>query len=73
VLDRAVLRPLSHITLNWELTWNHTTKCYEPEDDSFASLLNKTIDELAETEPPADMHAFRTRIPVVFYVQKSCK
>jgi hypothetical protein len=62
VLDRAVLRPLSHITLNWELTWNHTTKCYEPEDDSFASLLNKTIDELAETEPPARYHDNEDRL-----------
>lgn len=38
LLDHMVLRPLSHIKPNWELTWSGNE--YEPEEDSFASLLN---------------------------------
>lgn len=56
VLDRLVLRPLSHITLNWELIWDDETQAYAPEEDSFAAILNKTINDLTSTQPPARYH-----------------
>jgi hypothetical protein len=57
-----VLRPLSHITLNWELTWDHATQQYEPEADSFASILNKTITDLAVIDPPERYHDHEDRL-----------
>lgn len=54
-LDRAVLRPLSHITLNWELTWKHGEKRYEPEEGSFAGDQNALIDCIAEAPRPSSM------------------
>lgn len=55
-VDHEVLRPLSHIRANWELTWNHDSKHYEPEEDSFADLLNQLVDELDGCDPPARYH-----------------
>jgi hypothetical protein len=51
-----ILRPLSHILPNWKLSWSFDDKRYESEDDSFASLLNDTIDELESCVPPARYH-----------------
>jgi len=48
-LDHEVLRPLSHIKINWELTWNLENKKYDEEEDSFAKLLNNLIDEIINT------------------------
>lgn len=56
LLDRMTLRPLSHITLNWEAMWNPETRQYEPEEDSFAADLNAVIDLLATCERPARYH-----------------
>ena len=55
-LDVIVLRPLSHITANWELFWDAKTEQYVPEHDSFAALLNQMIQELATANPPARYH-----------------
>jgi len=56
ILDRLVLRPLSHITLNWELTWDDDAQAYIPEEDSFAAILNQTIQDLSKTHPPKRYH-----------------
>ena len=55
-LDMMVLKPLSHIEGNWELTWDNCTKAYAPEEDSFAEQLNKLITEIEQTNPPAKYH-----------------
>jgi hypothetical protein len=55
-VDEDVLRPLSHIRGNWELTWDHNTRSYRPEHDSFAELLNQLIDELDACDPPSRYH-----------------
>jgi hypothetical protein len=55
-VDRFVLRPLSHIRPNWELTWDVESNRYHPEDDSFADLLNTLIQELENTAPPPRYH-----------------
>ena len=39
-LDYLVLRPLSHINMSWELTWDFDNQEYEREEGAFASLLN---------------------------------
>jgi hypothetical protein len=56
LVRHEILRPLSHILPNWELSWSCDDKRYESEDDSFASLLNDTIDELESCVPPAKYH-----------------
>ena len=43
LLDCLVLRPLSHIKSNWELTWDGNKQKYENEKDSYAQLLNQLI------------------------------
>jgi len=55
-LARLVLRPLSHINENWELTWDYEKQEYEPEEESYAGLLNQLIIELASIEPPSRYH-----------------
>jgi len=55
-LDRLALRPLSHITTNWELSWDPDNNCYKEEDRSFAKDLNQIIKELEETAPPINYH-----------------
>lgn len=55
-IDHEVLRPLSHIRANWELTWNPDTREYCPEDDSFAELLNQLVDQLDGCDPPSRYH-----------------
>jgi hypothetical protein len=56
VLDYLVLRPLSHVTLNWELTWDDASQAYVRESDSFASMLNGVIADIAAAIPPARYH-----------------
>ena len=56
LVDYEVLRALSHIRPNWELTWSLNNEIYESEDDSFASLFNKLIEELATSTPPSRYH-----------------
>lgn len=55
-LDHRVLRRLSHIHPNWEITWDRQAGRYEHEPDSFAEKLNLLIDELAQTQPPPRYH-----------------
>ncbi len=57
LVDYEVLRPLSHIRPNWEMTWNFDDGTYESEDDSFAAQFNEMIDELATCNPPSKYHA----------------
>ena len=62
VLDHLVLRPLSHITTNWELTWNPNSQSYEPEEDSFASILNETINDISKAKAPDRYHDSEDRL-----------
>ncbi len=55
-LDRRVLRRLSHIHPNWEISWDRETGRYKHEPDSFAEKLNLLIDDLAHTRPPPRYH-----------------
>ncbi len=55
-LDRAVLRPLSHIASNWEVRWSHSERRYVPEPHSFADDLNAVIDLIAVCPPPSRYH-----------------
>lgn len=67
-VDREVLRQLSHIRGNWELQWNSLTGYYEHEDDSYAALLNKLIDELDSCDPASHYHDNEDRLGE--YVQR---
>jgi len=49
LLDYMVLRPLSHINGDWELTWDSNTEEYLRETDTFAGLLIDLIKELSTT------------------------
>ena len=62
LLDHVVLRPLSHIHLNWEITWDLASGRYETESDSFAESLNTLIDELAHAKPPKRYHDNEDRL-----------
>ncbi len=55
-LDYWVLRPLSHITLNWEVSWDHGNGRYAAETDSFAEELNVVIDLIAACPAPVRYH-----------------
>ena len=67
-LDREVLRPLSHIHANWELTWDDAAQRYREEEDSYARELNKLIEELDNAAPPAKYHDNEDRLAE--YVRK---
>ncbi len=56
LIDHMVLRPLSHIRPNWDLTWDDANFSYEIEDESFAAQLNKLIDDLASCPVPQRYH-----------------
>ena len=56
LLNYLVLRPLSHIKGNWELTWDGDKKEYESEEESYAELLNQLIEELGHVNPPSQYH-----------------
>lgn len=53
-LDTMVLRPLSHITMNWESRWDGET--YRPEAGSFAGDLNEIIEQIAVSARPDRYH-----------------
>ena len=56
LLDYEVLRPLSHIRGNWELTSGSGNYHFEDDEDSFAKELSDLIDELETTEIPTRYH-----------------
>lgn len=62
ILDHQVLRPLSHIAANWEISWDDNAQSYESEDDSYASALNQMIEDIADTAPPAKYHDSEDRL-----------
>jgi len=55
-LDYEVLRPLSHIRGNWELSTGTDNFHFEIEEGSFAKELSELIDELDVTEIPSRYH-----------------
>ena len=55
-LDRMVTRQLSHVRANWELTWDHEEEKYEPEEDSYAEMINELVVELSKLTPPQKYH-----------------
>lgn len=61
-MDHEVLRPLSHIRANWELTWDDQTGRYLDEEDSFAWLFGNLIDDLEQAKPPARYHDSEDRL-----------
>lgn len=61
-LSTFVTKQLSHININWELTWDDEKQEYEPEENSFAPLLNQLIEELCEVDPPARYHDNEDRL-----------
>jgi hypothetical protein len=71
LLDHAVLRPLSHIKDNWELTWDPETGAYADEENSYAVMLNDLIEELDGTTPPARYHDNEDRLAE--YVREKLK
>ena len=71
MLDRDVLRPLSHIKGNWELTWCDVKKKYVEEDNSYAKLLNELISELESVKPPKKYHDNEDRLAE--YVKEALK
>ena len=56
LFDYMVTRQLSHLRGNWELTWDHAEEKYEPEEDSFAELINELVVELSKLDPPSKYH-----------------
>jgi len=70
-LDRAVLRPISHVAGNWELTWNTHADRYEPESDSLADHLNVLIHDMAASKPPADYHHYENKLAISYDDVKS--
>ena len=56
ILDHLVLRQLSHVKENWELTWDEDSEKYAPKKNSFARMLNELIEEIGHIKPPAKYH-----------------
>lgn len=67
--DYMVLRPLSHIRGNWELTWDDESKQYKEEDGSYAGIVNELLTELGQCRPPDRYHDNEDRLAE--YVVKS--
>jgi hypothetical protein len=49
VLDHDVLRPLSHVKGNWEVSWDAEAGKYEHEEGSFAKYLNVLVEDISDT------------------------
>ncbi|GGB12495.1 hypothetical protein [Agarivorans gilvus] len=62
LFDYLVTRRLSHVKSNWELTWGHDDEAYEPEDDSYAELINNLVVELSKLDPPKKYHDNEDRL-----------
>lgn len=61
-LDRLVLRQLSHVRANWELTVDINSSRFLEEDDSYAFEMNQLIDELVNVVPPSRYHDNEDRL-----------
>jgi hypothetical protein len=61
-LDHVVLRPLSHVAANWELTSIPGPDLYLEEDNSLAGQLNVLIEEISTSNPPRDYHAYENKL-----------
>ena len=62
LFDYMVTRQLSHVRGNWELTWDHENKQYEPEEESYAELINELVLELSGLDPPEKYHDNEDRL-----------
>jgi len=62
LLDYEVLRPLSHIRANWELSSGWEDFHFQVEGDSFAKELSELIDELERTQIPVRYHDNEDRL-----------
>jgi hypothetical protein len=56
LLGHLVLRQLSHIKDNWELTWDEDKYEYESEEESYAESLNQLIEEISCAHVPSRYH-----------------
>ena len=56
LLGHLVLRQLSHIKDNWELTWAADKQEYESEEESYAESLNRLIEEIGRAPVPSRYH-----------------
>jgi hypothetical protein len=61
-LDTDVLRPLSHIAGNWELTWDSDSEKYREEEESYSALLNALVIELSAVASPKCYHENEDRL-----------
>lgn len=55
-LEIYVTRKLSHIAPHLGLTWDEESDQYQEEDGSFASQLNRLIEDLNETQIHENYH-----------------
>jgi hypothetical protein len=62
LFDHDVLRPLSHIRGNWELSWDHEQGRYLEEEDSYANVVNLLLKELEQCDPPVRYHDNEDRL-----------
>lgn len=56
LLDYLVLRPLSHIKGNWDLTYDGTEYFFTPEENSFAEEINQLLIDLNNSIVPDSYH-----------------
>jgi hypothetical protein len=56
LLDYLVLRPLSHIKGNWDLTYDGTEHFFTPEENSFAEEINQLLIDLNNSIVPDSYH-----------------
>lgn len=62
LFDHMVTRQLWHIRGNWELTWDHEKEQYEPEENSYAEMINNLVIELSNLNPPSKYHDNEDRL-----------
>lgn len=61
-LDHAVLRPLSHVSPDWELQSDGDDDHYLEEDGSLAAHLNVLIENIANSSPVLDYHSHENEL-----------
>ncbi len=62
IVDYMVLRPLSHIYLNWEMRWDFENQCYFEEKESFAKEFNILVQDLDQAIAPLKYHDNEDRL-----------